>query len=318
MSQESCYDTIKNIYSPLKKLETVDWKSISKQNLENNSFSHGVPFFLSLPPSFCYEFSQTPIVHAYCHCRDINGNRIPGCTSITSAPILGMICVNVNTGDWNLNQGRQCFSLGEDWYQLSGFCCCSNYTTDQLIATPEGVKNVANLLVDEDLIDTAKIQKKADGFKLVWEPSPITFSQGASVDFHQSKMIKITFETPLKSEQTKSSIIVTPDHLFLLPNGKLKRADQLIPSQHLLVDKNTEPIKIYEVEQKDHIASVHHVATGRLFNGKLDNHLILLKGVVTGDFILQISPNKIEDHLADDHQSAPKIGTIQYEALLKN
>ena len=111
-------------------------------------------------------------------------------------------------------------------------------------------------------------------------------------------------------------MVVTPDHLFLTPAGKLKRADRLVPGQDFLVSAEGAPVAINEVSISKRKGGVHHIAIDKEFTGNVDGHLLISEGVVSGDFNLQIYARDLKaQYFADDHDNLPKVGSAHYEKL---
>jgi hypothetical protein len=318
MAWQECVDYVKTIYNPLKEAMNVDWSTVNKNDLDNDNFKKGTPFYLVCPDRHCTDnIDISPAAHQYCQCKDINGNQIPNCTPKQALePIQASVCMNVKTKQYNGFSSRACINQGSDWYQLTCFCCCSCFANGTLIAIPgpAGVKKIEDFQANIDSVSTAKIDTSSSEIKLIWESSRVCFSQGTGPDGHQSNMISLTYDNPEFKDGTYKSIICTPDQLFLLSTGKLKRADQLSPSEHMLVNKNGEKVAIHEVAHGEYIGGVHHIATDRKFTSELNNHLILSEGVVSGDFTLQINTDNIHSYLCDDHYTAPKVGSVEYIA----
>lgn len=321
MAWEDCVAYIRTIYQNLEEAENVTWSTVSQNALDNDTFSVGTPFYLVCPDRHCTDYvDQSPAAHQYCNCRDINGNSIPGCTpKIALEPISAKVCINIKTGENNSKLSRACTNQGADWYQLSCFCCCSCFANGTKIAVPDpaGFKKIEDIQV-ANKVCTAKILVMGNKLNLFWGASTVSFSQGTGPDGHQSNMISITFDNPEIKDGSYKSIIVTPDHLFLLSTGTLKRADQLAPGIHFLVNKEGNGVSIHEVACGEYAGGVHHIATVPGFSGDMDEHLILAEGVVTGDFTLQINAGNIKEYMSEDHYSAPKVGTKEYIDTYKN
>lgn len=83
------------------------------------------------------------------------------------------------------------------------------------------------------------------------------------------------------------------DHLFLMSNGKLKRADRLVPGRDQLMTAEGTALDINSCQIGIWRGGLHHIATGLHFTGTLDGHLINSAGVVSGDYCLQINQHEL-------------------------
>ncbi|MGZ8220622.1 MAG: Hint domain-containing protein [Methylobacter sp.] len=318
MSWEECVTSIQNTYKPAQAVDagTINWAQVDQNALDTDSFKDGKPFLLICPDRHCVEsVNQTPADHAFCNCKDMNGQPIADCTPKTAlTPEKASVCINIKTRETNGKTSRACTRQGDDWYQLTCYCCCSCFANGTLIAVPSpvGFKKIEDIQVAKDKVCTAKLIIGEDNIKLAWGSAKVSFSQGTGPDSHQSNMISIIFDNPEIKGGAYKTIIVTPDHLFLISTGKLKRADQLVPGKDFLVNKEGNPISIHEISSGEYNGGVHHIATAKKFTGHLDDHLILAEGIVTGDFELQINSSKLKDYMTEEHNKAPKIGTDAY------
>ncbi len=233
MAWENCVTTIKDYYNPkpVKELSEVDWSTISEEALNQNTFKDGDPYFLICAGRHCIDYvNTTPADHALCQCKDVNGDPIKGCTPPSYLyPEKATICLNVKTynpndpNTYNSKSSRACTNQGDDWYELTCYCCCSCFANGTRIAIPEGFKVIEQFLVGDKVL-TADTELSGTGIKLNWLTAKVTFSMGTSPNSHEPVMVHI-------HHGEVGSIVVTPDHLFLMPNGKLKRADRLVPDK---------------------------------------------------------------------------------------
>ncbi len=310
MAWQNCVNNIRGTLDPnAKEIGQVDWANISQDALDNDTFEHGKPFTLVCPGRHCTEgLDQSPQAHRVCNCQDINGNSIPNCSPKDNLyPYKGYICLNVNNpSEYYTLRSRACTRKGETFYQLTCYCCCSCFAYGTKIGVPDGFKKIEQFEVGNRVL-TADVESNGAGIKLNWTTARVSFSSGTGPDSHQSMMVYI-------HHGDSGSIIVTPDHLFLMPNGKLKRADRLVPGRDQLVSSKGQAVPIQEISVGEYHGGVHHIATEKEFTGDPNGHLLLSEGVVSGDFNLQIHAAQLkENHFVDDHDDLPRIGTPEYE-----
>ncbi|ABO49535.1 Hedgehog/intein hint domain protein [Desulforamulus reducens MI-1] len=309
MGWENCVANIRTTLDRnAKEVNEVNWSAIDQDALDNDTFRNGSPFSLICPSRHCTDFADiSPQAHRICRCEDMNGNPIPNCEPKDYLyPYPSQVCLNIdNPSDYSGKRSRACTRQGDSYYQLTCHCCCSCFAYGTKIGTPNGHKKIEKFAVG-DLVLAAGIETSAGGIKLNWSPLKVSFSSGTGPDSHQPAMVYIR-------HGDTGSIIVTPDHLFLMPNGKLKRADRLVPGKDQLVSYEGRPVPVHEVSIGEYEGGVHHIATQKNFTGDLDGHLLLSEGVVSGDFNLQIHATELkEKYFIVDHDSYPQIGTKEY------
>src|ERR671932_823858 len=311
MVWEECVNHIKQTWDTnAKEANEVNWSTISQNDMESDIFATGKPFSLICPSRHCVEGAeQSPSAHRICRCEDVNGKPVGDCNPKDYLyPFSSIACINIsNPADVSQKRGRSCTNQGNTYYPLTCYCCCSCFAHGTRIGVPNGFKVIEQFQVGDRVL-TADVEPSGTGVKLNWSTAKVTFSNGTGPDSHQAAMVYIHHgETGI--------IIVTPDHLFLMPNGKLKRADRLVPGVDYLVSSEGQPVAINEVSIGEYTGGVHHIATNKEFTGDLNGHLLISEGVVSGDFNLQIHAAQLkESHFVDDHDNLPKVGTPQYEA----
>ncbi|MVO98269.1 Hint domain-containing protein [Paenibacillus lutrae] len=294
-------------------LTDVDWSKVNPQDINNNNFQFGKPFYLVCPGEHCQDnVNFTPQAHRLCQCTDINGKPVPGCSPHDYLyPFAAQVCFNTsNPSDMSHATlgNRGCMTLGDTWNVVTCYCCCSCFAHGTQIGTPYGHRAIEKFSVGDKVI-TASMQQSEQGFQLTWKKAKLNFSNGTGPHSHQPTMIYIRFGG-------HGSIIVTPDHLFLMPSGKLKRADRLVPAKDLLISYNGTQVVIDEISIGEYKGGVHHIATDVSFDGSLDGHLLLSEGLVSGDFNLQIHQNELKTSgMMENDGNDPKVGTQEYEAL---
>src|SRR4029077_10191917 len=106
------------------------------------------------------------------------------------------------------------------------------------------------------------------------------FSQGTSGASRQKYTVVVTY--------ADTAIAVTSDHLFLMRDQTLKRADRLTPGD-ILVSPGGKPVPVNSVHIGDYLAGFHHIATSKEAPGPdLEGHLLNTNGVVSADYTVQL------------------------------
>jgi len=162
----------------------------------------------------------------------------------------------------------------------------------------------------------------AAGPDLNWKPMMVEFSAGTGEFSQGTIMIKVSFE----KNGAEDYLIVTKSQVFLMPNGNLKRADKLAPwhketqqgDKLVLADGQEAPVT--GLHLGNFKKGLHHIATTNHPALSLEGHLLNSKGVVTGDYALQIAEIAQEEPSAvafatmmeDGHEDLPTFGTKEY------
>ena len=198
-------------------------------------------------------------------------------------PYLASACINVagqdlNGTNWS-KHGKNCTNLGNNYYDVFCWCCCSCFANGTLIASPTGAKKIEDYQVGDKVL-AAGITGAAGSTNLEWSPARVGFSFGTS-DGTQQGMVYLRYGSG-------TTMICTPDQLFLLATGKMIRADRLVPGRDQFVSPGGTPVALYEISLGVYKGGVHHIATKPDFKGDLQGHLLNSAGIVAGDFDLQI------------------------------
>jgi len=313
MAWEDCVANIQRSFKPAPAQDagSVSWSTVPQDVLDNDTFKDGKPFILICPDRHCVDnVNQSPADHQLCHCLDINNQPIPGCTPAGALyPEKAQVCINItNPSEFNGKTSRACTRQGDSWYQLTCYCCCSCFANGTRIAIPDGTRVIEEFVIGDKVLTASLGAASAGDVKLSWSPAKVAFSSGTGPDGFQSAMVYI-------HHGQVGSIIATPDQLFLMSTGKLKRADRLVPGKDFFVSQMGTPVAINEVSVGEYKGGVHHIATDKEFTGSVDDHLLLSEGIVSGDFNLQIrSEQLIASGLLLPHDELPKIGSDAYVA----
>jgi hypothetical protein len=151
----------------------------------------------------------------------------------------------------------------------------------------------------------------ACGRDLDWQPQEVVFSQGTSSDSTQPFTVLITFDG-------SGALIVTSDHLFLMPDGRLKQANRL-SIKDLLVRADGSHAAIQTINIGDYVGGFHHIATSTSIPpDNLHGHLLNTNGIVSADYATQlyhICDELDTKLLSEGHESLPILGSPEYTEL---
>lgn len=148
----------------------------------------------------------------------------------------------------------------------------------------------------------------ASGKDLKWSKQKVEFSQGTVGASVQPYTVLLTY--------ANTAIAVTSDHVFLMHDKTLKTADRLVVGDSLMAPDGS-PVQIKSVHIGDYNAGFHHIATKRALPAPdLDGHLLNTNGVVSADYIVQISmrSNEFTFGFAPSHNDLPIVGSPEYVA----
>lgn len=147
----------------------------------------------------------------------------------------------------------------------------------------------------------------AAGLSLRWEAQAVEFSAGTTGASRQKYTVLVVYDD--------TAIAVTSDHLFLMSDRVLRRADRLTAGDKLVNPKG-EPIEIKSVHIGDYLAGFHHIATKKEQpKPDLENHLINTNGVISGDYAVQLfaRDGSFKGKIAD-HDKLAIVGSPEYTA----
>lgn len=175
------------------------------------------------------------------------------------------------------------------------------FANDTAIGTPGRDRPIQSIAVGDQVL----AGWPADGQalpRLSWKPALVSFSQGVPPG-QPNTMIFLRFAS--------GNLVCTPDQILMLANGKLKRADQLVPGDDALVGKDGQAITLQAIRLGTFTGGDHALATSDTFDGSIGGHLIQAGGVVVGDFMLQMHFAELS---AAQKADGPAIGTREYES----
>lgn len=181
------------------------------------------------------------------------------------------------------------------------YCLCSCLAINTPVATDDkNWKAIGQIKTGEKVLALQRNGK--------WEQSEVIYSQGTgSVEKPVHYAIFVTLADG-------TTFISTADHIYLMPDGKLKRADRLAPSDHL-TDVNMKPAKIIKVVAGEYRGAVHNIAVGKwdVENPGKEGHLINTNGIISGDYYVQ----SVLKESPEAGFALPQVGTDEYEAMYK-
>jgi hypothetical protein len=146
-----------------------------------------------------------------------------------------------------------------------------------------------------------------------WTTKTVEFSSGTGDKASGTIMIQVDFGT---DESNFETLYVTPNQVFYVPGGKLQRANTLQPGVSLLVRADGSTVPVLQLTTGKFEKGIHHVATSQTAATSMDGHLMLAKGIVCGDFALQLMVN--DDLFVEGQRDLPEIGTKEYMEAYKN
>ena len=248
-----------------------------QQCLANIEMMGGVP----CSPDICDAASN--VIHLICNCLEpySNGCRPPTpncCAFAVSSPIAVL--------------ANGCY------------CCCGGMAQTMMVAADEiAVRPIAEFAVGDVL--RAALDPELENWALV----PAQFSSGTGPG-SSCTGIEIRFGDPHAIE----TIVAAPDQLFLVKGGRLKRASRLVAGQDRLTRPDGDCAAIFELSAVETQGSQHRIATSNAPATDWAGHLIVINGVVCGDYALQLADLDAANPamMAEGHADLPDFGTTAY------
>lgn len=220
-------------------------------------------------------------------------------------PVSTAQCINKNPPhdikepDYDPTWGYSC---PDGYATQTCYCCCSCLANGTRIAIPDGTR-----VIEQFHVGDAVTVGNWEAQQLSWSTGTVKFSSGTDSGW-ASTMIFIQYTGDRR-------LIASPDHLFLMANGKLKRADRLVPGKDQLMSAEGTALDIYFVQSGKWSGGLHHIATDLKFNGSLNGHLINSAGVVSGDYCLQVNQYElVKMGLMDGPDDTPVLGSESFAA----
>jgi hypothetical protein len=171
------------------------------------------------------------------------------------------------------------------------YCCCSCFAYNTPIEASLGefvmVQDiVAN--IDEILAGSYAQGDSAPN----WQERLVDYSSGINAgpgepELEFDYMFYITYQVE-DGSQAPQSMIVTVDHMFLRPNGKVTPVQYLAPNDKI-VSAHGGFADVRFVVPARYKGGLHHIMFDGFDNKTLDNHLLSANGVVTADYSVQLA-----------------------------
>jgi hypothetical protein len=179
-------------------------------------------------------------------------------------------------------------------------CTCSCLAFGTLVQVGDGsFRAIEEFVVGDQVL--------AADTSLNWAPKTVEFSAGTSGASRQKYTVLLTYQD--------RALAVTSDHLFLMRDWSLKRADRLTPGD-VLVSPAGDPVAISSVHIGDYLAGFHHIATSKEAPGEdLSGHLLNTHGVISADYAVQLFARQDEvKGFSAGGADLPVIGSPEYIA----
>jgi hypothetical protein len=190
------------------------------------------------------------------------------------------------------------------------YCCCGCFANNTPVAFDEGkYKAIVDFRVD-DLVYVA------DSVTLeTFSQRKVLFSAGAGDQGARNAMIKVTFG----DENQNDYLLVNRGQLFLLIDRTLKPAAALVPGTDVLVTCEGKPRPVLSLQVGMFKKGMHHIATSRSAAASPDGHLLVAKGVMCGDWALQVAAATLSTKipLVAGLAELPEFGTAEYQAAYR-
>jgi hypothetical protein len=168
------------------------------------------------------------------------------------------------------------FRGDEDYQQC--YTCCGNVGSVSAIAMAVGTKPAHEIAVGET------IRVAEDGGLTRWSERPVAFSSGIGSD-PAHPVIAVEFG----EAADRRIVFAARNQLFLMPGGVLKRAARLAAGRDVLMREDGTTVAVAAVTEIPAPGGLHHVATSKEPATELAGHLIIIDGIVCGDYALQVS-----------------------------
>ena len=185
------------------------------------------------------------------------------------------------------------------------YCCCGNVGYHPMLAVAKDeVRANYELNVGDPVLAASDAGLKS------WKQLPVAFSSGIGPDAAPS-LIRIRY-----GEQAAPDIVLAGrNQAFLLSDGKLKRASRLAPGKDELVRPDGTAAPIIDMTAHAPTRGVHQVATSTGPATEIAGHLVIVNGVVSGDYALELADleGKLPHALAPGHGALPEFGSEAYE-----
>jgi hypothetical protein len=223
--------------------------------------------------------------HAVCLCQPPYLN---GCSGPNPPP-----------GCCQYGEGTPIAVLDQDCY-----CCCGSVARTMPVAYDATSYRPVDEFAAGDMVYVADDTSLGS-----WSRQPVVWSAGSAAG--GGIMLNVVFEADGRAEY----LVVNRSQLFLTSERKLKPAAALVPGADSLVGADGEPRRLLSLEAGQFDQPLHHLATSAGAARSPARHLLLAKGVVCGDWALQIGLHGSDTdrlELVEGHAELPQLGTPEY------
>ncbi len=230
-------------------------------------------------------------MHAVCYCQKPYPN---GCAGTN--PPAGCCSYTAESPIW-VAQAPGCY------------CCCGCFASDTPVVWGLDEAGQPQTKAIREFIKGDPVYV-ADGVDLKhWSTRTVQFSAGTG-EGGMNTLLKIEFAAPGGDD----TVYCNREQLFLMPDGKLKRANRLVPVADSLVLQDGTAARVVSITPGRYKKGVHHIATSMGPATEVAGHLIVADGVVAGDYALQIShlDEIAPEILVEGHADLPEVGTRAY------
>jgi hypothetical protein len=156
------------------------------------------------------------------------------------------------------------------------YCCCGMFGSPTAVDVGSGARPLEEIAVGDSI--RAALDPGLEDWALV----PARFSSGTGAG---GPGLEIRFGDPHELE----TVVADPDQLFLVEDGRLKRASRLVAGQDRLTRPDGSRVGILDLNAVDQVGPRHRIATSDGPAVDWAGHLIVVNGIVCGDYALQIA-----------------------------
>ena len=163
-----------------------------------------------------------------------------------------------------------------------------------LIATPNGDKLIETLTIG-DAVSSASIELAGNKVQLKWS------NELVDKMFDTKKKVN-PFTVYINYGDDTQAMVCTSEQPFLLSNGKCIIAERLRPGMYL-IDKKGKHVRLNALSFGSYEGGEYAFSTNKPWTKNIEGRLILMNGVVAGDYLLQKKFNQLPDSLKEDLNS---------------
>jgi hypothetical protein len=190
------------------------------------------------------------------------------------------------------------------------YCCCGMVDGAMAMAVDHTTyRPIHEFAVGDKVLVATKPDLSA------WEQVPVAFSSGTGPG-SDSPTIQIRYGDPGQPE----TLIVSARQLFLVTGGKLKQASRLVAGEDQLVGADGSAVPIIDLIGGIAADTLHRVATSTAPATSLAGHLMVINGVMCGDYALQLGnlEQAAPNLLVAGHAGLPELGSAAYAQRYAN